>query len=677
MKSSLTWYGALFASGALVVTAFACSSSSTPSSTPTTRQGATAGVFLSGTYNAVTAGPIAQITFYMGDHYQLVDGTCANALLGATTGGTTPSSMATCNELGTYAVDAAGTKLTLSPVSGTPRVLPFHSVLAGESYGVESQSVRSGDLHTLGSGGGYYGADGSAGDSGSYYSAGGSAGDSGGYYSAGGSAGDSGGYYGADAATGDSGGYYEADGSVGDSGGYYGADGSLGDSGGYYGADGSLGDSGGYYGADGSVGDSGGYYGADAGADDDGGSDASADDAGGEGDGGDDASADDAGGDASAGEADGGEDASAPQRTAASCPGGTPAQGGAPLTRAFTAGSQTLVGGGAPSGTPDPTQSGQWSCTGSFDQAASNAYYLTTFGCSSSSPAFQDSADNCCGAGAPVAAAAGLCGSLKPASNCSNSCANSNSCNSWRSQQSGSTAASFQCEEKVNYYSTGAVAYGLGTRLCLSTGAGKGLVVFVYDDGPSCTIERRVNAHVLDVSPPTAQYLFGESQISAPERKAVFVTQVGASTPLGPNDGCASAAADAGSDAGASPTSSSGDAGASPTSSSGGASDGGCASSTPCAGDSDCNPGGPLGLVCSSGACQPGCHTSAQCVGGTSCVSGSCQGTGAGRSCSNDGACNPGGNGAGMICSGGACVSGCRASWQCPGGTTCKSGQCG
>ena len=508
--------------------------------------------------------------------------------------------------------------------------MPFRAVLAGLSYATTSESLRAGGgLHVLGSGSGYYYGQ----DAG-------------------------GGYYAEDASAGDAGsGYYAEDASAGDAGsGYYGVDASVSDAGsGYYGEDASTGDAGsGSSGEDASAGgDAGGAPGGDASAGEDGGVDLDGGGAAASADGGS-APSDDGGGEP------------VTQPAAASCPGGTPAQGGTPLTHAFMVGTQSLVGGGAPSGTPDPTQGGQWSCSGSFDQTISNAYYLTSFGCSSSNPAFQDPSDNCCGAGAPVAAAAGLCGSLQPASNCSNSCANGNSCNSWRSQQSGSVAASFQCEEMVNYYSTGAVVYGLGTRLCLSTPAGKGLVVFVYDDGPSCTIERKVSAHVLDVSPPTAAYLFAESQISATERKAVFVTQVGSSTPLGPNDGCASAAQGAGGDAGAP------DAGS--TVASGG--DAGCVSCSSCSSDSDCNPGGPLGLVCNGGACQPGCNTSAQCAGGTTCVSGACQGTGGGQSCTNDGACNPGGNGSGMICSGGVCVSGCHASWQCPGNTTCQGGQC-
>ncbi len=44
--------------------------------------------------------------------------------------------------------------------------------------------------------------------------------------------------------------------------------------------------------------------------------------------------------------------------------------------------------------------------------------------------------------------------------------------------------------------------------------------------------------------------------------------------------------------------------------------------------------------------------------------------------CATDGDCNPGTDGAGQICENGVCVAGCNANWECPGSTTCVSGQC-
>jgi hypothetical protein len=50
--------------------------------------------------------------------------------------------------------------------------------------------------------------------------------------------------------------------------------------------------------------------------------------------------------------------------------------------------------------------------------------------------------------------------------------------------------------------------------------------------------------------------------------------------------------------------------------------------------------------------------------------------SGGGTSCSSDGACNPGNDGSGLICVGGQCVPGCHSDANCPGVTTCQSGQC-
>jgi 3D (Asp-Asp-Asp) domain-containing protein len=50
--------------------------------------------------------------------------------------------------------------------------------------------------------------------------------------------------------------------------------------------------------------------------------------------------------------------------------------------------------------------------------------------------------------------------------------------------------------------------------------------------------------------------------------------------------------------------------------------------------------------------------------------------SGSGRACAGDGACNQGNDGSGEICTAGRCVSGCRTGAQCPGSTTCVSGQC-
>jgi 3D (Asp-Asp-Asp) domain-containing protein len=50
--------------------------------------------------------------------------------------------------------------------------------------------------------------------------------------------------------------------------------------------------------------------------------------------------------------------------------------------------------------------------------------------------------------------------------------------------------------------------------------------------------------------------------------------------------------------------------------------------------------------------------------------------TGGGQACGSDGACNPGNDGSGLICVSSQCVPGCHSNAQCPGVTTCQSGQC-
>jgi hypothetical protein len=51
-------------------------------------------------------------------------------------------------------------------------------------------------------------------------------------------------------------------------------------------------------------------------------------------------------------------------------------------------------------------------------------------------------------------------------------------------------------------------------------------------------------------------------------------------------------------------------------------------------------------------------------------------GGGGGQSCTSTGECNPGNNGSGLICVAGTCKPGCLSDAQCPGSTSCVSGQC-
>ncbi len=94
-----------------------------------------------------------------------------------------------------------------------------------------------------------------------------------------------------------------------------------------------------------------------------------------------------------------------------------------------------------------------------------------------------------------------------------------------------------QCERDVKWYMAGADRWGCASRLRVTNpDSGKAVVVVVLDQGPSCTIEKRVNHWVADLSYPTSYYLFGEPT-SAVERQDVIIDPVPSNTPLGPVPG--------------------------------------------------------------------------------------------------------------------------------------------
>jgi hypothetical protein len=173
------------------------------------------------------------------------------------------------------------------------------------------------------------------------------------------------------------------------------------------------------------------------------------------------------------------------------------------------------------------------------------------------------------------------------------------------------------CQRAVNWYSVGGASYGCGARLQVTNPSnGKSVVVMVLDNGPSCSVENDASFWVLDVSYPTIMYLFGEEE-GWGDHARVDAVVVDGSTPLGP----VSAAAPP--------------------------------------------PPPPPPPPPADDASSPGPDA------GTSTDEG-----GATVSCSTDGDCNPGSDGSGQICVGGQCVAGCNADWECPGSTTCMSGQC-
>jgi len=91
------------------------------------------------------------------------------------------------------------------------------------------------------------------------------------------------------------------------------------------------------------------------------------------------------------------------------------------------------------------------------------------------------------------------------------------------------------CEQKVNWYVADSGRFGCLQRIRITNPVnGKAVVAAVLDAGPACWVEAKVKKEILDMSPPTAIYLFGTSSIGATEKKAVQVVEVDASTPLGP-----------------------------------------------------------------------------------------------------------------------------------------------
>ena len=65
------------------------------------------------------------------------------------------------------------------------------------------------------------------------------------------------------------------------------------------------------------------------------------------------------------------------------------------------------------------------------------------------------------------------------------------------------------------------------------------IVVDAYDSGPSCAIERRVSAYVLDVSPMVSKYLYGSTSFAASEKKKVLVSTAPSGSKVGGSCTCA------------------------------------------------------------------------------------------------------------------------------------------
>jgi hypothetical protein len=260
-------------------------------------------------------------------------------------------------------------------------------------------------------------------------------------------------------------------------------------------------------------------------------------------------------------------------------------------------------------------------CSGLYGTtpSADGTYYATAFGCyvDAQGQAHGDPGDNCIPACLSTAQKTLCAGMDGPA-----------------------------CEQSVNWYSADSGRYGCMTRLQVTNPAnGKSVVLVALDAGPSCSVERSVDHALIDMSPPANLYLFGSEQ-GYSDKALVDVVVVPSSTPLGPVSGVTSSSS-SGTTTTTTTSSSSGagtggsattGTGGSPAGTGGSATGGGGTGGSPgtgggtggggiaCGGDGDCNPGNDgSGLICVNGTCTPGCHTDAQCPGSTSCVSGQCQ----------------------------------------------------
>ena len=183
-------------------------------------------------------------------------------------------------------------------------------------------------------------------------------------------------------------------------------------------------------------------------------------------------------------------------------------------------------------------------------------------------------------------------------------------------QQLACTGASSKYDQQ--WYVASSQRYGCSAHLKIMNGAGKCVVARTDDAGPASFVESRAGIAVLDSSPAVTAYLFGNVgglgwSDLADHPGRYDVTVTKTTLPLGP---CDSGTDDSSGDDDGSGSSSSADSSGS-SGSSGGAT---------CSGDGDCNPGNDgSGMICSSHQCVPGCHSSAQCPGNTTCQSGQCE----------------------------------------------------
>ncbi|HET6584530.1 MAG TPA: hypothetical protein VFG69_13805 [Nannocystaceae bacterium] len=150
---------------------------------------------------------------------------------------------------------------------------------------------------------------------------------------------------------------------------------------------------------------------------------------------------------------------------------------------------------------------GAWSCGGLTGVTTNpeGIYYTTSFGCwvDANGASHSDAGDNCIPACS--LASIGCSGKTGP-----------------------------QCERSINWYTADSDRFGCGTKLLVTNpDTGESAVLMAIDRGPNCSIERKVDHWVLDMSTRASVYFFG-GQTSATEKADVHVEIVDPGTPLGP-----------------------------------------------------------------------------------------------------------------------------------------------
>lgn len=88
------------------------------------------------------------------------------------------------------------------------------------------------------------------------------------------------------------------------------------------------------------------------------------------------------------------------------------------------------------------------------------------------------------------------------------------------------------------YYAASRQRYGCGARIRIEA-KGKCVVAQTDDYGPDVCVENAAGMPIIDASPLVSEHLFGVKSAGYSDRLAIQVSQVSASTPLGPCDSSA------------------------------------------------------------------------------------------------------------------------------------------